>query len=1003
MGSFKSSRNVGGKAGKAKAAGGGWKAAKTAVKSGEVAAKGGVEEKTEEEIAALEPIIPDATYWVSDPDVVWTQVVAVSQAGLMVTIKDAAGATRQINLKVDECHKCNPRVVDDMTSLHSMHEPGVMYNLEDRARCDLAMDPGTDGQKPYTYVQSVVLAMNPLRRVPDPPKETYYGKKMMDVDPHPFAIAESAFEGLSSTSAAATNNNQSIVISGESGAGKTESTKICLNYLTDRKPAAQGCGNTTGLDKRILDSNPILESYGNAKTTRNPNSSRFGKFMILQFTADKYELCGATMETYLLEKSRIVFQMKDERNYHVFYLICAGCDEETKQSLSLAPPEQNFYQNQSGCIVITKPRKFDDVAEYKDFYDAMIGVGMTADDIFSTFQVLSSILNIGNCVFEDKVTGAGEEATVIERAWLDCAAHQLGVESDVLNKVLVEEMREVKGEVFFSQRNAKMATAARDAITKTIYQLLFDWIVNRVAESLNQQPANTPFIGVLDIFGFETFAKNDFEQLLINFANENLQGTFNKCVLAAEMQLYKEEEIQVDPIKIPNNDAACQLIGGRPKGVLCQLEAVAMAPSPTDLKFCSAIHKLHADNQFFPRPHPRFIRENFIIRHFADDVQYTVGTFIQKNDAKVPKDLMDMLLTCPHTCLVDAVKAAGNSGIKYVTGLFATQMKGLIDKLESTDCNFIRCIKPNPQMQAGAFDRSYTINQLRFLGVLNTCKVLKLGLPSRVNYEMIGEPLREALPEKLKYEFRRYNSRKVTNAVLWSAQIPWDDYRLGKTRCFFRAGKIGQLDDIMKMSQVGLNTPKGEEFLARMHQWLVRERWRWSGKLVMNLLASKWLLELIRKKPGCRLKLQSFFRMQLKRKYYKKKQLAVQRWQLAMLHQMACQNLLVHCKYVHDNKAVMILKQKEIRRKRLQQRLRGDVGGKKKKKAAVTAEGEEGVEDAPQEESAFSKKVKAKIKATLASRTRKQAQGEMEGGSKEEVGEDVKEAIVKVNDAMRMK
>jgi len=341
---------------------------------------------------------------------------------------------------------------------------------------------------------------------------------------------------------------------------------------------------------------------------------------------------------------------------------------------------------------------------------------------------------------------------------------------------------------------------------------------------------------------------------------------------------------------------------------------------------------------------------------------------------------------------VDAVKAAGNSGIKYVTGLFATQMKGLIDKLESTDCNFIRCIKPNPQMQAGAFDRSYTINQLRFLGVLNTCKVLKLGLPSRVNYEMIGEPLREALPEKLKYEFRRYNSRKVTNAVLWSAQIPWDDYRLGKTRCFFRAGKIGQLDDIMKMSQVGLNTPKGEEFLARMHQWLVRERWRWSGKLVMNLLASKWLLELIRKKPGCRLKLQSFFRMQLKRKYYKKKQLAVQRWQLAMLHQMACQNLLVHCKYVHDNKAVMILKQKEIRRKRLQQRLRGDVGGKKKKKAAVTAEGEEGVEDAPQEESAFSKKVKAKIKATLASRTRKQAQGEMEGGSKEEVGEDVKEA-----------
>jgi myosin heavy subunit len=1000
MGSFKSSRTVGG--GKKKGGGGGgWAKAKAATKSGEVKTKGGVEPKTEEEIAAIEPIVPDATYWINDPDVVWTQVVAVAQQGAMVTIKDASGATRQIDLHTNDCYKCNPRVVDDMTSLHSMHEPGVMYNLEDRARCDLAMDPGTDGQKPYTYVQSVVLAMNPLRRVPDPPKDTYYGKKMMDVEPHPFAIAESAFEGLSSTSAAATNNNQSIVISGESGAGKTESTKICLNYLTDRKPAAQGCGDTKGLDQRILNSNPILESYGNAKTTRNPNSSRFGKFMILQFTKDKYELCGATMETYLLEKSRIVFQMANERNYHVFYLICAGCDEATRASLSLAPPEQNFYQNQSGCIYITKPRKFDDVAEYKDFYDAMIGVGMTADQIFSTFQVLSAILNIGNCEFEDMVTGAGEEAVVKERAWLDCAAHQLGVESDVLNKVLVEEMREVKGEVFFSQRNAKNATAARDAITKTVYQLLFDWIVNRVADSLNQQPADTPFIGVLDIFGFETFAKNDFEQLLINFANENLQGTFNKAVLAAEMNLYKEEEIQVDPIKIPNNDAACDLIGGRPKGVLCQLEAVAKAPSPNDLKFCSAIHKLHEGNPFFPRPHPRFIRENFIIRHFADDVQYTVGTFIQKNDAKVPKDLMDMLLTCPHNCLVEAVKAAGDSKITTVTALFATQMRGLIDKLESTDCNFIRCIKPNPQMQAGVFDRSYTINQLRFLGVLNTCKVLKLGLPSRVNYEMVGEPLREALPPALKAQFHRYNSRKVTNAVLWSAEIPWDDYRLGKTRCFFRAGKIGQLDEVMKMSQVGLGTPKGKVFLERMHQWLVRERWRWSGKLVMNLLAIKWLLELIRKKPGMRLRLQSFFRMQLKRKYYKKKQLAVQRWQLAMLHTMACERLLEHCKYVHDNKAVMILKQKEIRRKRLQQRLRGDVGGKKKKKAAVV-EGEEG-EAAPQEESAFAKKVKAKIKATLASRSRKQAQAEMEGGSKEEIGVDVKESIAAINDAMRMK
>lgn len=965
MGSFKSG----------KAGGRGGRGGKPAAKGGRGRGGGGGgkavrERRNTEFLEKLNAYEVGAEYWVSDPKVVWKLCKCTAFDNWKVTVQFEDGATKTIDLRYDDCFRKNPRCVDDMTSLHEMHEPGIMHNCELRAQCDLSKKPGEDGQQPYTYVQNVLVAINPLRRVPHPPKTNYPGKKLMDVAPHPFGIAENSFQRLSSTVVGADNQNQSIVISGESGAGKTETTKICLAYLTQRSGAgladeSLAAAETTPdgkrkLDRKILDSNPILENWGNAKTTRNGNSSRFGKFMILQYSNDKrFTLAGATLETYLLEKSRIVHQGAGERNYHLFYMFWAILSDAEKQELELYDPRYYRYTNGSG--VYTVGPSWDDHEEGTAWMSAMTQIGVSTKDIMSVKQMITGILSLGNVEFDNKSTSAGDEADPKDPAWVARAAKSFGVDVGAMQKCLVEQMRLIKGEVFFSQRDAKQAAFARDAISKTLYQMMFDWIVKVVADSFDRGPDDLPFIGILDIFGFETFPKNDFEQLLINLANESLQGVFNDAVLAAEMQLYKEEQIHVEPIKFDANDKCVDLLLGKPKGILCQLVATAQAPQPNDTKFVAALHKLHEGHPFFPRPHPKDIRNTFIVKHFAAEVPYTAGSFIDKNNDEVPPDLIELVESSAHDFMQSEAKLAGSGKkAKHVTVTYSKQMTGLKDKLQSTQCNFVRCIKPNAEMKAGVFDRHYSVEQMRFLGVLNTCKVLKLGLPSRVGYEHVGEPLRAALPAALKAKFTRYGPKKVTYAVLWAAEIPWDDYRLGRTLCFFRAGKIGQLDKIMKMN---INSAEGAVFCARLEKWLIRQKWKWAYALQCDLMAATWLLELIRKKPPMAKRLQTYFRMYLARKAYRAKRERVRQWQMCYLYMRMCKIWQDHYQYVHDNKAVMLLKQKEIKRKRLLLRLRGNVGDKKKEtEGARKTEG--------REETDVDRQLKARIKSQLSKGSR---------------------------------
>ena len=472
--------------------------------------------------------------WYAHPEKVWDYCTVESMQGSKATIKDYSGATKTVDVYYDPVLPKNPTDEEDMTSLNYLHEPGIMHCMELRQHTLWAgnvLETAVPNGGPYTYVANVLIAVNPLRFAKVTEEQvkahmkSYEDKKINDMPPHPYGLAEMSYSQMLNCKSTGNIENQSIVISGESGAGKTETCKILLKYLTQRGTAQEGKG---GLDVRLMQTNPILEAFGNAKTHRNPNSSRFGKFMKLQHTKDgKYTLCGATLETYLLEKTRIVFQMEGERNYHVLYMVSSFAhvipDQAVVTKLGLKHAKEFYFVNQSGCYTVPK---WDDEAEFKDMITAFGYCGMGEDTQNKIFGVLASVLHLGNIQFGEETTSEGDVAKVLDVEAQAATAECLQVDNEALRVVLCERMLKSKDDVYQIKRTKVEAQFSRDAVAKTIYNNLFLWIVTKVAVSLDAKDASYPFLGVLDIFGFETFNVNDFEQLLINFANETLLFNF---------------------------------------------------------------------------------------------------------------------------------------------------------------------------------------------------------------------------------------------------------------------------------------------------------------------------------------------------------------------------------------------------------------------------------------------------------------------------------------------
>ncbi|CAM9488990.1 unnamed protein product, partial [Ectocarpus sp. 13 AM-2016] len=709
--------------------------------------------------------------WVDDEVEVWILAEVVRQDNTLLTVRRKSnGEDIEVDLGFGEAHTANPKVVSDMTSLHHIHEAGILYNLRERSELE--------GQRPYTFMGTILIAVNPLRRIPDPDVSEYMNRSLDPEAPHPYAIAELAYHQMRlGTGRKAAN--QSIVVSGESGAGKTETSKIILTFLTHRS-----AGGVASLDQKVVDSSPILESFGNAKTLRNNNSSRFGKFLKLQFTKDKHRLAGAFIETYLLEKSRVLAPGMGERNFHVLYQLVAAASD---LGLDLKLEGVGSYKilSRGDCTTLDG---VDDADEFRGVRAAFDTIGMSEESQLEVWQMLAAMLHLSNLEFNEVDHQQGEIADISDSETLSTLARLLGLGEGALRKMLTQRVVVTRGETFIIQLGLDDANLVRDAIVKSLYEALFLWIVSVINNSLGKGDDSLPFIGVLDIFGFENFdTKNEFEQLLINFTNESLQDTFNKQVFSNELRLYEEEGIDVVVSTCPDNAECLNMLSGKPGGIIPSLDNICAEPNPSDARYLDGLHKAYLRHQDFPQTAQKNMRENFWVKHYAGKVKYTVHGWVERNMDRVPESFGTTLATSKHQVVQEATSKyrqapastattpktarARKSLVKSTVGkAYLASMQDLNRTLLSTTCNFIRCIKPNAAMQCGVFSNRYVVDQLQCLGILQTCEVLKVGMPTRVTYtelkEVLGDKAADA--EKL---FAGEPETALIAAILWAFEV----------------------------------------------------------------------------------------------------------------------------------------------------------------------------------------------------------------------------------------
>eukprot|EP00959_Pyramimonas_sp_CCMP1952_P197777 4136217-Pyramimonas_sp.AAC.1 len=537
--------------------------------------------------------------WVRDSEQAWVlgEVTATEEEHAVVTVKKTAH-----NVKYIDCHRANPKThggVEDMTKLPFLHEPGVLHNIDVRYELD----------EIYTYTGSILIAVNPFHKLPH-----LYGPHMMDqykgvnlgeLSPHVFAVADSSFRAMIRE-----ETNQSILVSGESGAGKTETTKLIMQYL-----AYVGGRNTEGrsVEQQVLESNPLLEAFGNAKTSRNDNSSRFGKYVEIQFD-NSGRISGAAVRTYLLERSRLVQIADPERNYHIFYQLCAGASDELKEELHLKTAQEFTYLNQSNCFELDG---VDNAEEFARTRKAMSIIGISEEDQNQVWRVLAAILHLGNCKFagEDEAKFADEESELSVKY----VAELLNADLDLLHKALLMRTFVTIEQTFIRPIEPEGALASRDSLAKTLYQSLFDWLVGAINSSIGQDPNAKAFIGVLDIYGFESFKKNSFEQFCINLANEKLQQHFNQHVFKMEQEEYEREKINWSYIDFVDNQDVLDLIEGKVTGILALLDEQCRFPKANHVNFSTKLAQNHKDkNKRFSVP--RQCETEFLLEHYAGQV-----------------------------------------------------------------------------------------------------------------------------------------------------------------------------------------------------------------------------------------------------------------------------------------------------------------------------------------------------------------------------------------------
>ncbi|XP_069666522.1 unconventional myosin-XV [Haliaeetus albicilla] len=617
--------------------------------------------------------------------------------------------------------------LEDMTQLEDLQEAAVLSNIRTRFERQLI----------YTYIGSILVSVNPYRLYNIYGTEQvlqYEGRALGENPPHLFAIANVAYSKVMDA-----KHNQCIIISGESGSGKTEATKLILRYL-----AAVSQKRSSAPQIEILEATPLLESFGNAKTVRNDNSSRFGKFVEI-FLEDGL-ICGAITSQYLLEKSRVVFQAKSERNYHIFYEMLAGLPAQQRQRYCLQGAETYYYLNQGGNCEI--PGK-DDAEDFRRLLNTMEVLSFSMEEQNSIFRILSSVLHLGNVYFEKYETDCQEVATVVSATEIRTVAELLQVSPEGLQKAITFKVTETLREKIFTPLTVESAVDARDAIAKTLYSLLFGWLTDRI-NKLVYPRQEALSIAILDIYGFEDLNFNSFEQLCINYANEYLQFFFNKIVFQEEQEEYLREQIEWKEIPFSDNQPCIDLISQKPYGILRILDDQSCFPQATDHTFLQKCHYHHGTNPLYTKP--KMPLPEFTIKHYAGKVTYQVHKFLDKNYDQVRQDVLDLFISSRTKVVANLffghaqvmarqrslVKRSSTRTRRYkaptVAARFQQSLLDLVEKMERCNPFFVRCLKPNNKKEPGLFEADVVSSQLRYSGILETIRIRKEGFPIRIPF-----------------------------------------------------------------------------------------------------------------------------------------------------------------------------------------------------------------------------------------------------------------------------
>uniref|UniRef100_A0A8K9XRR2 Uncharacterized protein n=1 Tax=Oncorhynchus mykiss TaxID=8022 RepID=A0A8K9XRR2_ONCMY len=678
--------------------------------------------------------------------------------------------------KVFPMHPTSINGVEDMSTLAELHEAAIMYNLYLRYQKDCI----------YTNIGSILAAVNPYKQIPglyDPAAVDLYSRHHLgELPPHIFAVANECYRCLWKR-----HDSQCVLISGESGAGKTESTKLLLQFLSVMSQKSAGTApseRSTRVEQAIVQSSPIMEAFGNAKTVYNNNSSRFGKFIQLHFSQSG-NIQGGCIIDYLLEKNRVVRQNPGERNYHIFYALLAGADKNHRELYFLSEgPESYHYLSQSGCV---KDRSLDDLQLYDSvmvrLVEALKVMQFSEEEIRDVFKLLSAVLLMGNIEF---MTAGGAQIT--SKGVVSNVSDLLGLDSFQLSEVLTQRSMILRGEEICSPLTVEQAVDSRDSVAMALYAQSFSWIITRINQKVRGKD-NFKSIGILDIFGFENFEVNRFEQFNINYANEKLQEYFNKHIFSLEQLEYNREGIQWEAIDWKENAECLDLIEKK-LGMLALINEESRFPKGTDYTLLEKLHSRHATNHYYMKP--RVTDHQFGIKHYAGEVLYDVRGILQKNRDTFRDDILNMLKDSRLDFIYDLFERVGSRNgeetLKMgtarrkptVSSQFRDSLHSLMNTLSASNPFFVRCIKPNMNKNANMFDPEVVLNQLRYSGMLETVKIRRAGFPVRRTFTDFYSRY------MMKDNCPTDDPRGRCTELLMSYDPAKRDWQLGKTKVFLK-------------------------------------------------------------------------------------------------------------------------------------------------------------------------------------------------------------------------